>query len=141
MKILKILILLFSITFSNLLLADDDYDYDKYDEHKYNKKHHIYKNLDYLNLNNQQIKKLKKVLIKYQKEYREFYKKNKKEEKKLKELIVSSHFDKDEYEESLEEIYEEKIELETDFIESIHSILTPKQRERFSLHFKEWRVE
>lgn len=131
MKILKILIVLFSIIYSNLIFADDDY----------NKKHHIYKNLDYLNLNNYQLKKLKKILIDYQEEYKEFYKKKKKEDKKLKELIASNHFDEDDYEESLEEIYEEKIELETKFIESIHSILTPKQRQKFSLHFKEWRVE
>lgn len=128
MVILRVLIVLFSLFF--YLNASDN-----------SNKYHIYKNLDYLDLSTNQVDKLKEVLIKYQIDYKKYHKKKKREEKKLKELILKDKFNDDTYEESLEEIYEELIKLETNFIENIHSILTPIQRRKFSKHFREWRVD
>lgn len=130
---LKILVLLCSLFLALNLYASEDLN-------KKNHKH-IYKNLDYLNLSASQYEDIKKVLIKYRKKYSKYYHKKEKEEKKLQQLFQKEHFDKDEYEEIIEEIHEEAIELEAKKLEKIHKILNAKQREQFSYYLQEWRVE
>jgi Spy/CpxP family protein refolding chaperone len=133
---LKILALLCSLLFSNFLYADS---YDKdYHQHK---KNHIHKNLDYLNLNEEQLEKIKEILIKYRKEYDKYTKKRASKEQKLKELIQQQKFNKEEYEDTLEDIYEDAAEIETKVLKKIHSVLTSEQREKFSFYLQEWRVE
>lgn len=128
MKILKILILLFSL--STICFSSE-----------YNHNKHIYKNLDYLNLDKHQINKIKEILLEYQEDYEDFYIEKNKKEKKLKELIQDNQFNEDKYEDILEDIYEELVELETEFIERIHRVLSKEQRQKFSLYIKEWRLE
>ena len=76
MKILKVFLVLISLCL--YLNADDDYEehYEKFEKYKdrYYKssKHHLYKSLDYLDLNDFQIKQLKDVLIDYKKSYKRF---------------------------------------------------------------------
>ncbi|MCK9491381.1 MAG: Spy/CpxP family protein refolding chaperone [Sulfurimonas sp.] len=129
---LKIFVLLCSLFLSLSLFADDDY------EHK---KNHIYKNLDYLNLNEHQHKEMKEILIDYRKKYEKFYKKKDKREKKLQELIKEEKFDKKEYKNIIKEINEKAVELEIDTLKEIHSILSASQRKKFSYYLQEWRVE
>ena len=133
---LKILTLLCSLLLLNSLFAKD-FDY-SLQEHK---KNHIHKNLDYLNLDDSQLEKIKDILIKYRKKYAKYTEKRVKEEAKLKELFKSEDFDEDKYEDILEEIIEDEIELETKMLKKIHSVLTPIQRDKFSFYLKEWRVE
>jgi len=133
---LKILTLLCSLFLLNSLYANKhDIDFHEY------KKGHIHKNLDYLNLNNDQLEKIKHILIKYRKKYAKYTKKRVKEELKLKEIFKAKHFDEEEYEDILEDILEDEIELETKVLKKIHSVLSPDQREKFSFYLKEWRVE
>ena len=61
MKILKIFLILCSI----FLFLNGDDDYKKYK--------HSYKNLDYLNLDEKQVKAIKNILLELKDEYKEFY--------------------------------------------------------------------
>ncbi|WP_320035547.1 Spy/CpxP family protein refolding chaperone [Halarcobacter sp.] len=133
LKILTVLCSLF--LFTSLYASKHDFDFHEY------KKEHIHKNLDYLNLNENQLEKIKKTLIKYRKKYAKYTKKRASKELRLKELFKADNFNEEKYEDILEDILEDEIELEIKVLKKIHSILTPEQREKFSFYLKEWRVE
>ncbi|PPK62693.1 LTXXQ motif family protein [Malaciobacter marinus] len=126
MKILRVFIIL--VILNNLTLFAKD-------------SNHIYKNLDFLNLNKSQQHKLKKILISHKKRYEKFYYYKQHEEKKLQELIKKDYFDEDKYEDIAEEIEEEAVELEVKTLKKIHKILTKEQRKKFSHYLQEWKVE
>ncbi|WP_419767820.1 Spy/CpxP family protein refolding chaperone [Arcobacter sp.] len=134
---LKILALLCSIIFSTNLFAD------KYEHHEKDKeqKHHIYKNLDYLNLDKNQLAKIKEVLKKYKKESKRFYKFERKKEKELTQLIEKKDFDEITYGKILDEINQKSKEIEVKNLKKIHDILNDEQKEKFSHFLKEWRIE
>ncbi|QKF83519.1 Spy/CpxP family protein refolding chaperone [Halarcobacter ebronensis] len=138
MKRLKILVVLCSLFLLTQLFASDHKYEHEYEEHNST---HIYKNLDYLQLSSQQTEEIKNILIKYRKKYAHYAQKRARKESSLKELFKKDSFDEKEYEEALEEIIEDEIELETKMLKKIHSVLSPKQREKFSYYLKEWRVE
>jgi Spy/CpxP family protein refolding chaperone len=102
---------------------------------------HIYKNLDYLNLNPAQEEEIKTILIKAKKKFSKYYEKKEKIDKQLQKLIQKEQFDEEEYEDIAEELIEEAIELEAKIFKHIHRVLTPKQRQQFSYHLKEWKIE
>lgn len=136
MKKFQILILLCSLLFTNLLFADDY----KKEHHKY-EKNHIYKNLDFLNLNKKQYSKIREILINYKKEYRAFYQFKLNEEKKLQALVEEKIFDKASYITISQNIKQHAIQIEANNIEDILSILNPMQRKKFSYYLEEWEVE
>ncbi|MDD3835862.1 MAG: Spy/CpxP family protein refolding chaperone [Sulfurimonas sp.] len=129
---LKILLLLCSFLLSFSLFGDDEY---------LQKNNHIYKNLDYLDLTQQQHHEMKEILLDYRKKYEKFYKKKAKMEGKLQELIKEEKFDKKEYEHIVKEMHEKALELEAETLQEIHSILSDTQRAKFSYYLWEWRVE
>lgn len=131
---LKILVILCSVLLSFSLSGDDN-------SHTEYKKNHIYKNLEYLNLNKEQYNSIKKILIDYRKDYKNFYRYKEREEKKLQELMKMDEFDKEKYEDYAKVIYEKSINLEAETLKRIHSVLNTQQREKFSLYLREWRVE
>ena len=124
MKILKILMIF--ILIKTTLLGSES---------------HIYKNLDFLNLNKKQQLQLKKILISHKKMFEEYYIYKEKKENTLKKVIIDDYFDEDKYEDIVEDIQEEAIELEVKTLKRIHKILTKKQRVKFSNYLKEWKVE
>ncbi len=134
---LKILALLCSIIFTTNLFAD------KYEHHERDEKvkHHIYKNLDYLNLDKNQLAKLKEVLKKYKIESKKFYKFERKKEKELTQIIGKRDFDEKAYEKVLDEINQKSKEIEIKNLKKIHDILNDEQKEKFSHFLKEWRIE
>jgi len=83
MKILKIFLILSSLF---LFLNADDYK----SKHKYK---HSYKNLEYLDLNKEQIKEIKDVLIEFKYKYKEFYEYEEKQEDILKDITKNDNFD------------------------------------------------
>ena len=83
MKILKIFLILSSLY---LFLNADDYK----SKHKYK---HSYKNLEYLDLNKEQIKEIKDVLIEFKYKYKEFYEYEQKQEDILKDITKNDNFD------------------------------------------------
>ena len=131
MKILKIFLLLSSLFL--FLNADDDDGHHKYK--------HSYKNLEYLDLNTQQIEKMKEILIDFKYQYKEFYEFKENQEDRLKNIIKNDNFDEKQYLEILNEIKSKASFLEVQRMKKIYTILDEKQRKKFSKYFKEWEVE
>ena len=129
MKILKIFLLLGSLfLFVN---ADNN-------DHWYR---HSYKNLDYLELNNEQTAKIKEILIEFKEQYKEFYEFKEKQEDRLRDILKDDTLNEKEYLTILNEIKSKASLLEVQKMNNIHNILNEKQRKKFSKYFKEWEVE
>ncbi len=128
MKILKIFLLLSS--FFLFLNASDD---------KHGK--YSYKNLEYLDLNPQQKKDIKEVLIEFKYKYKKFYEYKKDKEDKLKDIIEDNVFDDKLYFEILTDLKTKASFLEIEKLKKIHMILDEKQREKFSKYLEEWEIE
>ncbi len=129
MKILKIFLLLGSLfLFVN---ADNN-------DHWYR---HSYKNLDYLELNNEQTAKIKEILIEFKEQYKEFYEFKEKQEDRLRDILKDDTLNEKEYLTILNEIKSKASLLEVEKMRNIHNILNEKQRKKFSKYFKEWEVE
>jgi periplasmic protein CpxP/Spy len=129
MKILKIFLLLSSLFL--FLNADDD-------DHKYK---HSYKNLEFLELNTQQIDNMKEILIDFKHQYKDFNEFKEEKEDRLKDIIKADSFDEKQYLEISNEIKSKASNLEIQRMKKIHTILDEKQRKKFSKYFKEWEVE
>lgn len=110
-------------------------------EHYKLKDTHIYKNLDYLELDASQEKQIKNILIECKKEFSKYYAKKQESQNKLQEIIQAKEFDEDKYKDITEDIAKEAIELEIKIFKQIHKILNQKQREEFSHYLQEWRIE
>ena len=129
MKILKIFLLLGSLfLFVN---ADNN-------DHWYR---HSYKNLDYLELNNEQTAKIKEILIEFKEQYKEFYEFKEKQEDRLRDILKDDTLNEKEYLTILNEIKSKASLLEVEKMRNIHNILNENQRKKFSKYFKEWEVE
>ncbi|PRM87416.1 hypothetical protein CJ671_10055 [Aliarcobacter cryaerophilus] len=129
MKILKIFLILCSI----FLFLNGEDDYKKYK--------HSYKNLDYLNLDEKQIKAIKNILLELKDEYKDFYEYKDDIEDDIEDLIEESNFDEKLYIQKTMEIKRKATILEAKRIKEIHEILDEKQRDDFADHFKEWIIE
>ena len=128
MKILKIFLLLSSLFL--FLHASDD---------KHNR--YSYKNLEYLDLDSEQIKKIKEVLIESKQKYKDFYEYKQEKEDKLKDIIINDVFDEKLYFEILNDLKTKASLLEIEKIKRIHTILSEKQRKKFSKYLEEWEIE
>lgn len=129
MKILKIFLILCSI----FLFLNGDDDYRKYK--------HSYKNLDYLNLDEKQVKAIKNILLELKDEYKEFYEFKDDIEDDIEDLIEESNFDEKLYIQKSMEIKKKATILEAKRIKKILEILNEEQRDEFADHFKEWIIE
>ena len=129
MKILKIFLILCSI----FLFLNGDDDYKKYKR--------SYKNLDYLNLDEKQVKAIKNILLELKDEYKEFYEFKDDIEDDIEDLIEESNFDEKLYIQKSMEIKKKATILEAKRIKKILEILNEKQRDKFADHFKEWIIE
>ena len=129
MKILRIFLLLSSLfLFVN---ADDD-------DHKYK---HSYKNLEYLELNKEQLKQMKDILIDFKHKYKDFYEYKDDKEDILEDIMEDKNFDEKLYFETLIDLKTRAAKLEVEKMSKIHKILDEKQREKFADYLQEWEVE
>lgn len=126
MKILKIFLLL--ISFVLILNADN--------KHKYS-----YKDLDYLDLNEDQVKIIKKALLDLKKDYKEFYEYKDEQEDILEDIIESDNFNEELYYKILMDLKTKATKLEVKRIKKIHEVLNKKQREEFADYLEEWEIE
>lgn len=126
MKILKIFLLL--ISFVLILNADN--------KHKYS-----YKDLDYLDLNEDQVKVIKKALLDLKKDYKEFYEYKDEQEDILENIIESDNFNEELYYKILMDLKTKATKLEVKRIKKIHEVLNKKQREEFADYLEEWEIE
>ncbi|MCG3681695.1 hypothetical protein [Aliarcobacter butzleri] len=126
MKILKIFLLL--ISFVLILNADN--------KHKYS-----YKDLDYLDLNEDQVKIIKKALLDLKKDYKEFYEYKDEQEDILEDIIESDNFNEELYYKIVMDLKIKATKLEVKRIKKIHEVLNKKQREEFADYLEEWEIE
>ncbi|MDN5059684.1 hypothetical protein [Aliarcobacter butzleri] len=126
MKILKIFLLL--ISFVLILNADN--------KHKYS-----YKDLDYLDLNEDQVKVIKKALLDLKKDYKEFYEYKDKQEDILEDIIEADNFNEELYYKIVMDLKTKATKLEVKRIKKIHEVLNKKQREEFADYLEEWEIE
>ena len=134
MKILKVLIVLCSLSLLSSSFADDDYE-----EHY--EKNHIYSSLKYLDLKKEQNTKIRDILIEYKKDYQKYLDLLYSKRLNLQKIMQSETFDKKKYREVLNEIKAHFIEIETDKFDKIHKVLTPKQRVKFSYFLGEREID
>lgn len=126
MKILKIFLLL--ISFVLILNADN--------KHKYS-----YKDLDYLDLNEDQVKVIKKALLDLKKDYKEFYEYKHEQEDILEDIIEADNFNEELYYKIVMDLKTKATKLEVKRIKKIHEVLNKKQREEFADYLEEWEIE
>lgn len=131
MKILKIFLILSSLF---LFLNADDY------KSKYKYKH-SYKNLEYLDLNKDQKKEIKDILVEFKYKYKEFYEYKEDKEVILEDIMQSDDFDEKLYLETLIDLKTKASKLEVQKMKKIHKILDKKQKEKFANYLKEWEIE
>ena len=129
MKILKIFLILSSLLL--VLNADED-------KHKYK---HSYKNLDYLDLTNEQTKAIKKALVELKKDYEDFYEYKEKQEDILEDIIKANNFDEELYYKTIMDLKTKALKLEVKRIKKIHEVLNEKQKEEFADYLEEWEIE
>ena len=129
MKILKIFLILCSI----FLFLNGDDDYKKYK--------HSYKNLDYLHLDEKQIKAIKNILLELKDEYKDFYEYKENQEDLLEDLMEDKNFDEKQYLKIISDIKIKAAILEVERLKKIHAILDEKQREEFAEYLEEWEIE
>ena len=129
MKILKIFLLLSSL----FLFVNADDDHKKYK--------HSYKNLEYLELNKEQLKQMKDILINFKHKYKDFYEYKDDKEDILEDIMEDKNFDEKLYFETLIDLKTRAAKLEVEKMSKIHKILDEKQREKFADYLEEWEVE
>ena len=129
MKILKIFLILSSLLL--VLNADED-------KHKYK---HSYKNLDYLDLTNEQAKAIKKALVELKKDYEDFYEYKEKQEDILEDIIKADNFNEELYYKTIMDLKTKATKLEVKRIKKIHEVLDEKQKEEFADYLEEWEIE
>ena len=129
MKILKIFLLLSSL----FLFVNADDDHKKYK--------HSYKNLEYLELNKEQLKQMKDILIDFKHKYKDFYEYKDDKEDILEDIMEDKNFDEKLYFETLIDLKTRAAKLEVEKMSKIHKILDEKQREKFADYLQEWEVE
>lgn len=129
MKILRIFLILSSLLL--VLNADED-------KHKYK---HSYKNLDYLDLTNEQAKAIKKALVELKKDYEDFYEYKEKQEDILEDIIKANNFDEELYYKTIMDLKTKALKLEVKRIKKIHEVLNEKQKEEFADYLEEWEIE
>lgn len=141
MKILKILLVLISL--SLFLNADDDHDdFEEY-KHKYYKsqKYNLYRNFDFLNLDSEQYILMKNILIEYKEEFKKLQKYKATIEKEIESLLEEDDFNKEKFINLLKDLKLKQLEIEAYKIERIHNILSKKQRKKLAHYIEEWELD
>lgn len=123
-----LLILLMSM---NLLLAD-------HNDEKELKELHIPYDMSYLLLNKQQHKQMRSILSKNRKQLKHLHEEKEALENSIKQEFNKETFDKLEFIQNSMKIKQKSIEIEADMLQSIHKILTKKQRQAFANYIEEW---
>jgi Spy/CpxP family protein refolding chaperone len=102
---------------------------------------HINKELSHLKLSKEQNTKVKKILKEFRFDLKEFREYKKDIEKEKEKLFMNEIFKADELDKLNNALDAKAHKIEKSFLEKIHFILTPKQREKFIYYFDDWEVE
>lgn len=97
--------------------------------------------LDDLHLTAQQHQAVKEVMREYQSSSRLYHKQNAKTQLELNALFLSPAFDAKAFRAKRLEMQTISVELQTRWLERLHKILTPGQKQQFIRHIQEWEIE
>jgi Spy/CpxP family protein refolding chaperone len=130
---MRILLIISLLIFT--LFADDDDDDDKRDHHHYSK------DFTSLYLTSQQKDNLKDILKEYRHDVKRYrhYKKEALEEKE--DLFSEDTLDTNKLTQLNQKVSLKASNIEIDFLEKIHEILSKEQREEFTDFIEEWEIE
>jgi len=128
MKWLIVLLFLNSILFA------------EHDEHEY-QEHHLPLDMSYLKLSENQYEKLVKIVKRFQYDRKEFNEEEKEIREKISKLFMSDTFNRDEFVRLSKKLSSLSIEIQTDFFEKIHTLLTNDQKKNFIEYMQEWEIE
>ena len=111
------------------------------DNHKPHKEHHLNKELSHLELTKTQKKDVKKILKDFRVELKEYKELEEDIEEKRKDIFTAESLNTYELD-ALNKILDDKAHsIEKDFLQKMHAILTPHQREKFADYFDDWKVD
>lgn len=104
-------------------------------------RHRFPMDLDDLHLTPQQYKAVKEVMREYQSSSRLYHKQNAKTRLELNILFLNPAFDEKAFRAKSIEIQTSSIEIQTQILKKLHTILTPQQKQQFIRHIQEWEIE
>ncbi len=125
-------ILLVILLVANLLMADHDDD-KKIVQMPYD--------MRYLGLTKMQKRTIYRLLLTYRERRKRVHKKTETLERRTLWLFKQDKFDKEQFLTQHLQLKRELLEIEADFLKSLHGILNEKQREKFAHHLKEWEID
>ncbi|MDD5211454.1 MAG: periplasmic heavy metal sensor [Sulfuricurvum sp.] len=103
--------------------------------------HRFPMDLDDLHLSAQQHKAAKEVMREYQSSSRLYHKQNAKIQQELNALFLNPAFDEKAYRVKSIERQTSSIEIQTQLLKKLHTILTPQQKQQFIRYIQEWDIE
>lgn len=112
------------------------------DSSKGEEDHHRFPmDLDDLHLTHQQHKAVKGVIREYQSSSRLYHKQNARTQLELNALFLNPAFDEKAFRAKSIEMQTSSIEIQTQLLKKLHTILTPQQKQQFIRHIQEWEIE
>lgn len=106
------------------------------------KHHHFYKkDLTFLSLDDAQKVAVKKILHKYRKELKDFKKEKIVLLKERQKIFLDDTFQFEKLENKYSKIDKMRNDIEAKFLENMHAVLNPIQREKFIHYLHEWEID
>ena len=128
MKSFIVLLLLVCFGWADSTKMDDDH-------------HRFPMDLDDLQLTPQQHQAVKETMREYQNSSRLYHKQNAKTQLELNTLFLNPTFDERSFRSKRLEMQATSVEIQTQLLTKLHTILTPQQKQKFIRHIQEWEVE
>jgi|FLOH01.1.fsa_nt_gi periplasmic protein CpxP/Spy len=111
------------------------------DDYGHHNERHINKELSHLDLSKTQNIEVKVILKEFRSQLKEFKEFKENVEEKRKNLFIQDSFDAKELDKLNLSLDDKAHAIEKSFLTKMHTILTPRQRERFIHYFDDWEVE
>ena len=111
------------------------------DDYGHHNERHINKEISHLDLSKTQNIEVKVILKEFRSQLKEFKEFKENVEEKRKNLFIQDSFDAKELDKLNLSLDDKAHAIEKSFLTKMHTILTPRQRERFIHYFDDWEVE
>jgi len=126
--------LLIIFFFFNAVLADHDDEIDLFE-------FHMLHDMEYINLSKEQKDKIFEILLINNRKLKILHEKKELVEDQMRKIFLEEKFDREKFISMLMELKKESVKIESELLQKIHKVLTPKQRKLFINHIEEWEIE
>lgn len=126
--------LLIIFIFFNTVLADHDDENDLFE-------FHMPHDMEYINLSKEQKDKIFEILLINNRKLKILHEKKELVEDQMRKIFLEEKFDREKFISMLIELKKESVKIESELLQKIHKVLTPKQRKLFINHIEEWEIE